>query len=302
MNRGLLRTLKLFAAMALGLLCPTAFQLQFLIRPLIMAMLWLAFIDIRFQGFRREHFLLLGANWLVGLAAWGALAPFDGQLATAALLIGLTPTATAAPVITGMLKGNVEFVAGSVLVTNVAAGLFLPLVLPALLGLGSTHRAIPMLPFLTQTAGIVLIPLALAQAVRIGAPAIARVVLAYRSLSFYAWLFVLFLATANASHFLRYQMQSSWRVAAMALLAAGLCTVNFALGKKIGGQTLSRETSQSLGQKNTMLTIWLALTFLNPLVALGPGFYVLCHNAYNAWQLARAGSKKDEAGLDDATG
>jgi BASS family bile acid:Na+ symporter len=33
------------------------------------------------------------------------------------------------------------------------------------------------------------------------------------------------------------------------------------------------------------LTIWLALTFINPVVALGPTCYVLYHNAYNSFQL-----------------
>ena len=274
--------------MALGIGCPQAYRLQFLIPWCIMAMLWLAFLDIRPAGFRREHARLLGLNWLIGCAAFAVLAPFDRDLSLAALLIGLTPTATAAPVITGMLGGNVEFVAGSVLITNTAAGLLFPVVLPLLLGLGPSHPAIPMFPFLMQTGGVVLAPLLLAQVVRTGAPQVARVARSYRNLSFYAWLFVLFLATANASHFLRSQVHDSWRVPAVALIAVVLCTINFAIGRLVGGKTLYRETSQSLGQKNTMLTIWLALTFVNPLVALGPGFYVLCHNAYNAWQLARS--------------
>ena len=293
MNRGLLRTLKLFVSMALGLAFPEAFRFSFLIPWVIMAMLWLAFLGIRPQGLRREHFRVLGANWVVGIAAWALLVPFDRQLALTALLIGWTPTATAAPVITGMLKGDVAFVAGSVLVTNVAAGVFLPVFLPPLVGLDASHPAIPTGAFLAQTAGVVLVPLVAAQVVRQGAPSLCRAVLAWRGLSFYAWLAVLFLATSNAGHFLREQASgSSWRIGATALLAAVLCAVNFAIGSRLGGGTLRREASQSLGQKNTMLTIWLALTFLNPLVALGPGFYVLCHNSYNAWQLARAGRRK----------
>ena len=99
MNRGLLRTLKLFVSMALGLAFPEAFRFSFLIPWVIMAMLWLAFLGIRPQGLRREHFRVLGANWVVGIAAWALLVPFDRQLALTALLIGWTPTATAAPVI-----------------------------------------------------------------------------------------------------------------------------------------------------------------------------------------------------------
>ena len=287
MNPGVLRTIKLLGAMALGAAIPAAHAYQPLLPYAISAMLWIAFLDIRPVGFRREHLVLLAANWGIGLAAWALLLPFHHNLAFAALLIGLTPTATASPVITGMLGGRVEFVAASVLLTNVAAGLLFPLVLPTLL---SANAPMQTWPFLKQTLCVILGPLACAQALRIGAPRWTKAVLRYRQLSFYLWLAVLFLVTANASYFFRTQWQTGGNLAQVAqigLLAAILCAVNFAVGRKIGGSALCRETSQSLGQKNTILTIWIALTYVNPLVALGPTFYVLCHNSYNAWQLAR---------------
>ena len=49
-----------------------------------------------------------------------------------------------------------------------------------------------------------------------------------------------------------------------------------------------REGSQCLGQKNTTFTIYLALAYTSPVVALGPTFYVLWHNLWNSWQLHRA--------------
>lgn len=290
MNQGISRTLKLLGAMGLGLAIPAAHEFQFLIRYAIMAMLWLAFLDIRPAGFRRQHFFLLAANWAIGLTAWALIVPFNRELALAALLIGLTPTATASPVVTGMLGGRVEFVAGAVLLTNVSAGCLFPLVLPHFLG---TEVQIPFAPFLRQTAIVVLLPLLAAQLFRVAAPGAARVVLRYRSLSFYLWMGALFLITSNASHFLLTQWHAEGTahfrlLGQLALTAAAICAINFALGWKLGGSGgVSREVSQSLGQKNTMLTIWIALLYANPLVALGPTFYVLCHNSYNAWQLAR---------------
>ena len=287
MNQGVLRTFKLLAAMGLGLAVPSAHTFQFLIPYAIVAMLLLAFLDIRPVGFRRQHAYLLVANWSVGLLAWAALIPFDKQLAFVALLIGLTPTATASAVVTGMLGGRVEFVAGSVLLTNVTAGLLLPVALPLLIG---SHFAMETAPFLKQTVCIVLGPLAVAQCLRVGAPAWTKSILRFRHFSFYLWLAVLFLVTANAGHFLRAQWHAGGnllQIAQIALIAVVLCALNFALGWKLGGPVFNREASQSLGQKNTILTIWIALTYVNPMVALGPTFYVLCHNTYNAWQLAR---------------
>ncbi len=286
MNQSLLRTAKLLGAMILGLAIPAAHSLHFLIPYFIMGMLWVAFLDIRPVGFRREHFFLLALNWAVGLAAFCLLIGVNRELAFAALLIGLTPTATASPVITGMLGGRVEFVASSVLVTNVAAGILFPLVLPRLMG---GQFSIETAPFLKQTILVVILPLLAAQALRWGAPKLTQRLLKYRKASFYLWIMVLFLLTSNAGQFLRTQWNGNWpQLLELAALAIVLCAINFALGWKMGDHTgVPRELSQSLGQKNTVLTIWIALTYVSPIVALGPTFYILCHNTYNAWQLAR---------------
>ena len=65
-----------------------------------------------------------------------------------------------------------------------------------------------------------------------------------------------------------------------------VCLIQFALGKAIGhhwGDSIS--AGQALGQKNTVVGIWLTLTFLNPLAAVAPGAYVLWQNLVNGWQL-----------------
>jgi BASS family bile acid:Na+ symporter len=43
--------------------------------------------------------------------------------------------------------------------------------------------------------------------------------------------------------------------------------------------------SQSLGQKNTVLAIWIATTYLNPIVSVAPAAYILWHNSINSIQL-----------------
>ena len=42
---------------------------------------------------------------------------------------------------------------------------------------------------------------------------------------------------------------------------------------------------QALGQKNTILAIWMAHTYLNPLSSVAPGSYVLWQNIINSYQL-----------------
>jgi BASS family bile acid:Na+ symporter len=72
-----------------------------------------------------------------------------------------------------------------------------------------------------------------------------------------------------------------------------LCVVNFSLGRFIGGKKYSFEAGQSLGQKNTIFSTWVALNFFHPLAALGPIFYILCHNLYNAYLLYSRKNKLD---------
>ena len=50
---------------------------------------------------------------------------------------------------------------------------------------------------------------------------------------------------------------------------------------------------QALGQKNTILAIWMAHTYLNPLSSVAPGSYVLWQNIINSWQLWKKRKARD---------
>ncbi|MFT3895414.1 MAG: hypothetical protein QM730_27630 [Anaerolineales bacterium] len=107
-----------------------------------------------------------------------------------------------------------------------------------------------------------------------------------KTYSFPIWLINLFIISANASNFLRNENPDSISVLLIiALISLVLCIVNFSLGALLGGRTHWQEASQSLGQKNLSFVIWIALTFINPLVAMGPTFYILYHHLYNSWSI-----------------
>ena len=70
---------------------------------------------------------------------------------------------------------------------------------------------------------------------------------------------------------------------AVSLLA---CVIQFAVGRAIGrryGDPVSG--SQSLGQKNTVLAVWLALSYLHPLASVAPAAYIAWHNLFNSLQI-----------------
>ena len=75
-------------------------------------------------------------------------------------------------------------------------------------------------------------------------------------------------------------------LAALLGLPLVVAVVLFSLGNSLGrpyGENISG--GQALGQKNTVVAIWLTVTFLNPLAAVGPGAYVIWQNMINSWQL-----------------
>ena len=82
---------------------------------------------------------------------------------------------------------------------------------------------------------------------------------------------------------------SDWYVAILLGVAScTACASQFFLGKVIGGRYGERISGgQSLGQKNTILAIWMAHTYLNPLASFAPGTYVLWQNIVNSWQLVK---------------
>jgi bile acid:Na+ symporter, BASS family len=64
-----------------------------------------------------------------------------------------------------------------------------------------------------------------------------------------------------------------------------LCILYFFLGKRVVPASFQTEGKQALGQKNNGFTLWIALTFMNPLAVLGPVFYILFQNVYISWLL-----------------
>ena len=74
----------------------------------------------------------------------------------------------------------------------------------------------------------------------------------------------------------------------LGLVAASLisCLLQFWLGRKVGALYNDKITAgQSLGQKNTVLAIWMGYTFFTPITAVAGGFYSIWHNVINSYQL-----------------
>jgi BASS family bile acid:Na+ symporter len=275
----------LLVTMLLGVLFSQAHSLSFLIQYLLMLMLFFAFLDLEFkpQSFPKSVLWVLLANVAVAFISYLALTPFNETLALAAFMTAIAPTAIAAPVIMGFIQREVEYVVTAVVLTNIVIAVIVPLALPFLLG---SAVQISVWDVLQPVLVVMFVPLISAQLVG-NIPANAQnFVRKGKAYSFPIWLVNLFIISANASDFLHNGNTSSFAtLATIALISLVICMINFGVGALIGGRSHWQEASQSLGQKNLSFVIWIALTFISPLVAMGPMFYILYHHLYNSWSI-----------------
>lgn len=279
--------LLLLLTMVLGAMVPQAHTLSFLIQYFLMAMLFFAFLDIEFRPrrFQKSIIWVLLANVALAFASYLALVPFHTILALAAFMTAIAPTAIAAPVITGFIQGEVEYVVAALLVTNVSSAIIIPSVLPFLLG---ADVQISVWDVLQPVLVVMFAPMLLAYAVTRLPAGLRDFFRKGKVFSFPIWLVNLFLISANAANYLlREDQGSTVTLVAIALISLLLCIINFGVGAWLGGPCYWQEASQSLGQKNLSFVIWIALTFINPLVAMGPVFYILYHHVYNSWSIYR---------------
>jgi BASS family bile acid:Na+ symporter len=275
--------LSLLLAMLVGGLIPQFHTFTFLIQYLLIAMLFFAFLDIEFKprSFQKSMLWVLLVNVAVAFVAYTLLAPFNLTLALAAFMTAIAPTAIAAPVIISFIEREVEYVVASVVLTNIATALVVPVALPFLIG---TQIQISVWEVLQPVLTVMFVPLVLSQFVKLLPQNAQAFISKGKSTSFPIWLANLFIISANASDFLRNSSTNSISMlAVIAVVTLTICIVNFSVGALLGGRNHWQEASQALGQKNLSFVIWIALTFINPLVAMGPMFYIVYHHLYNSW-------------------
>lgn len=211
----------------------------------------------------------------------------------AAMVCLICPTATAAAVITGKLGGSASTLTTYTLLSNILAAVAVPLVFPLVEPHADVTFVVAFLKILSKVFPLLLAPFFLALLLRYCVPRLHKVLLTYHTLAFYLWAVALTIVMGQTTRSL---VNSTADVTVEILIAfAGLvtCCLQFYLGKRIGSAYHDRiSAGQALGQKNTVLAIWMAVTYLNPLSSVGPGSYVVWQNIINSWQLWKK-RKKD---------
>lgn len=266
-------------------------KIAFLAPYLIFVMLLVTFCKVKPSEFKatRLSWLLLSIQIFGSIAVYLALSPFSTDVAQGAFICVFCPTATAAPVITGMLGGSVPRLATFSIISNMAVAISAPILFPAITG---AHAATGTLATSFLTIGIkvfplIIVPLALAFFLLYTLPGVHKAIASHQSVSFYIWAVSLFIVVGRAVSFIMDEPPGRIpEMAALALVSALICMAQFYAGRVIGRRCGDRIAgAQGLGQKNTVLAIWMALTYLNPIASVAPAAYVAWQNTINSLQL-----------------
>lgn len=266
--------------------------LTFLSPYLIFAMLFITYCKLRPSDFKltREECTLLAIQLGLSAIAYLLLSFWNHVIAEGVFICIFVPTATAAPVITSMLGGNISKVATYSLLCNLVVAAIGPLVLAYIGDIKSIGFVESFLMILSQVAPLILGPLILALIFRRLTPGLHEKVVGHQQLSFYLWAVSLFIIVGSCVSF----AINSWKpenTAIMIWLCLGAlvaCIVQFKTGRGFGKKFSDPVSGgQSLMQKNTVLAVWLALAYMNPIASIAPAAYIAWQNIINSWQIMR---------------
>lgn len=279
-------------AMCLGILFYKFFTQFSIITPyLIFAMLFITYCKISIKEIRFEkfHFFLLAIQLFGSIAVYFALVGINPLVAQGSMICLLAPTATSAAVITGMLGGSIASLTAYSILSNLCVAIFAPVIFSFI----GEHTDMTFFQsffyILKEVFPLLILPLVFAFLLEKLAPKVKSKIKELHGWSFYLWALALTIVVGKTVSFVMKQSASHYAIeVAMAACTFVICIGQFIAGRRIGRRYDKTVTGgQGLGQKNTVLTIWMALSYLDPISSIGPGAYVLWQNMVNSYQLWR---------------
>ena len=259
----------------------------------LFALLYVTFCKIEIKEMKPKawHFVLQLIRTSLALLMVLAICLFGKNYEAKVILEGaficfICPTAAAVAVVTEKLGGSI----GSLTTYTVIANVFTMIIIPSLFpmvekGADVSFLYMSMMVFRNVTT-VLVVPLLLALLSRKFLPRFVDKVKSVKDLGFYMWCFNLTILMGETLRNFLHATVSGWILALLLFVPLLVCIIQFAIGKVVGRHwDASISAGQALGQKNTIVGIWLTLTFLNPLAAVAPGAYVVWQNLVNGWQL-----------------
>lgn len=252
----------------------------------IFSMLFCTFCRVNIREMKPSwlHLWLMVAQVVATVAIYALLRPLGETVAQGGMICALAPMAMGAVVIAGMLGAKVETMATHSLICNIAIAFIAPPLI-SMWGNGSCTIA----EILARVTPLLIAPFVVAQMCRWLTPRFAGWIGSHAMLSFYLWLLSLMVIMGKTTHFI-IESGTEYLTTEIILAAVALvvCLAQFGFGRWLGRRYGDEPAGgQALGQKNTVLAIWLAQSFLNPLACVAPTAYIVWQNIVNSYQIYR---------------
>lgn len=276
-----------------GIFYKQASLLSFCTPYLIAVMLFITYCNLSLREIRlsRLHFWLLLIQIVGSVAVFLALAPLNVIVAQGAMICVFAPTATSAPVITKILGGDMASLTTYSLLSNMTVAILAPILFSIIGNIDASSFLSSVMLIFKNVGTLLFLPFILALLLKKLLPRIHFQIRRANGLSFYLWSVALVITTGKTILFITEQNSPNYIIEmSIAILALIVCVSQFLIGRRIGSvynNTIAG--GQGLGQKNTILSIWMAQTYLNPISSIGPGAYVLWQNIVNSYQVWRKG-------------
>jgi len=208
-------------------------------------------------------------------------------LAEAWLAVFIAPMAAVGAVVTQKIGGNAATATTYTIISSTLTAIAVPLVYPLVEpGMNMTFVEL-FLKILSRVFPTIMAPLAIALLMKWIVPKAHRFVAEKsKDYSFYLWGICTAVNTAQIIRSIVSSPGSGIMVVWICATVGVIVCIQFIVGKHIG--TVNDDTiaaGQGLAQKNTVLSIWMAMSFLNPQAAIGPGACLLWQNVFNSWQI-----------------
>lgn len=266
--------------------------LQGLLPYVIFVMLYITFTKIQLREFRPHtwHFVLQIIRTLLSALVVLIIAyvsnPEARLIWEGIFICVICPTAAAAPVITDKLGGNIASMTVYMIIANCFTCVIIPLFFPMVEKGANITFALAFWRVLQRVLMVLVLPLCLAMLTRRFLPKVVSWLRQRPNIPFYLWSFNLSIVMGLTVKMLTTTRLHGTTLVLLFVLPLLVCFVLFGIGKLVGGAFGdSIDGGQALGQKNTVVGIWLMLSFLNPTAVIAPCAYVIWQNIVNAVQL-----------------
>lgn len=269
----------------LGPLCETLLPIS------IFFTLFITFskVDYHLMRFTRWHGAVLVTQILFVAALFFAAYFTNGAIKLtldAILVCVIAPCASASPVVTAKLGGNLTTMTTFVLLSSIVMAVLIPLVFPILEPTQGTSFIVAFLLILRKLALVLLLPLLLGAIVRHWIKPLYEFFKRTPDLGFYCWSFSLAITSGITVKNILHSEAGVALLIAIAVLTVITAFIQFRIGRALGNHFGEKICcGQAMFQKNTGLAIWIAYVYLSPVASIGAGCYVLWQNIINSYEL-----------------